>query len=205
MNRRGAKLRGVRIGVAHHLGWAVVVTAGDDHRVLDRRRVELVDEGLPNAPIHHVGGPWELHRDGPSPTDAELAALVAEVRASVVRGTAAALDEVVAVIGAPVASISVATWPDDFPTDLATLRRVPYESRADPVMYRRVLAEVAGERGWPIHRYDPKRAEAEASAVLGDRAHEVLHGPRGVLGPPWGKDHRIALAATVLASGDAPA
>ncbi len=190
----------MRIGVAHHLGWAVVVTADDDHRVVDRRRVELVDDGLPAAPIHHVGGPWELHRDGAPPTDEELAALVAEVRTSVTHRTAAALDEVAAAVGTSVASVSVATWPDDFPTDLATLRRVPWESRADPVMYRRVLAAGVEERGWAVHRYDPKRVEAEATAVLGDRAHEVLHGPRAVLGPPWTKDQRTALAATVLAS-----
>jgi len=28
----------------------------------------------------------------------------------------------------------------------------------------------------------------------------VLKGPRGRLGPPWAKDHRVALAATVVAS-----
>jgi hypothetical protein len=30
----------------------------------------------------------------------------------------------------------------------------------------------------------------------------VLYGPRERLGPPWAKDHRIALAATVLASSE---
>lgn len=190
----------MRIGVAHHLGWAVVVAADDAHHVVDRRRVELVDAGLPAAPIHHEGGAWELHRDGPAPSDDELTALVAEVRASVVRCTAMALDEVAAAVGAPVASVSVATWPDDFPTDVATLRRVPYESRADPVMYRQVLAELAGARGWAVHRYDPKRVQAEVAALLGERADDVLHGPRTALGAPWAKDHRTALAATVLAS-----
>jgi hypothetical protein len=28
----------------------------------------------------------------------------------------------------------------------------------------------------------------------------VLHGPRARLGAPWSKDHRMALAATVLAA-----
>jgi hypothetical protein len=28
----------------------------------------------------------------------------------------------------------------------------------------------------------------------------VLHGPRATLGPPWSKDHRMALAATILVS-----
>ena len=36
--------------------------------------------------------------------------------------------------------------------------------------------------------------------LLGERAREVLHGPRAILGPPWAKDHRAALAATVVAA-----
>ena len=90
----------MRIGVAHHLGWAVAVTADDDHRVVDRRRVELVDAGLPNAPIHHLGGAWDLHRAGEPPTDEELATKVAEVRASVVRSADAAFDALATAAGA---------------------------------------------------------------------------------------------------------
>ena len=41
--------------------------------------------------------------------------------------------------------------------------------------------------------------EAEAARILADRVRDVLHGPRATLGPPWAKDHRLALAATVLA------
>ena len=33
---------------------------------------------------------------------------------------------------------------------------------------------------------------------LGPRADDVLNGPRHRLGPPWTKDHRVALAATVV-------
>ena len=35
------------IGVSDHGGWAVLVTAARDGTLLDRRRVELVDESLP--------------------------------------------------------------------------------------------------------------------------------------------------------------
>jgi hypothetical protein len=41
--------------------------------------------------------------------------------------------------------------------------------------------------------------EAQAAGVLGERADEVLRRPRATLGPPWTKDHRVALAATVVA------
>ena len=73
------------VGVAHHLGWAVLVTASADHEVVDRRRVELVEPGLPAAPIHHEGGAHELHRTGAPLDDEALAALVARVRASAAR------------------------------------------------------------------------------------------------------------------------
>ena len=55
----------MRLGLAHHFGWATAVTADDDHAVIDRRRIELIEPGLPAAPIHHLGGPHEMHLDGP--------------------------------------------------------------------------------------------------------------------------------------------
>jgi hypothetical protein len=180
----------VRLGIAHHFGWAVAVTASADHRVVDRRRIELIEPGVAAAPIHS---------DGKDLDDAAAAALVASVRASAVRATAAALDELVAALPAPIVSLSLRAWPPDFPTDLAVQRRVPYEARADSVMYRQVLADAAVARGWTVHLFEAKDVEARAAARLGARATEVLDGPRTTLGPPWTKDHRIALAATVLA------
>jgi hypothetical protein len=189
----------MRLGIAHHFGWAVAVTATDDHVVIDRRRLELLEPGLPAAPIHHEGGAYEMHRSGPPLDDDALAHLVADVRASAERTTAASLDELAVALPAPVTAICLRAWPADFPTDIAVQRRVPYESRADSVMYRQVLADAAQARGWDVHLYD-NDVEARAASVLGDRAHDVLHGPRAALGPPWTKDHRTALAATVIAA-----
>ena len=41
------------MGIAHHLGWAVAVTASAGHDVVDRRRIELIEPGMPAAPIEH--------------------------------------------------------------------------------------------------------------------------------------------------------
>jgi hypothetical protein len=188
----------MRVGIAHHLGWAVAITASEDHEVVDRRRIELVEPDLPAAPIHHVGGPHVLHRSGESLDDVALAALVADVRAAAGRTTSAALEELAAASPEPIISISVRAWPEDFPEDIAVQRRAPYESRADSVMYCQVLAEVAGSRGWEVHFYNAKAVEGDAARILGHRADEVLHGPRAALGPPWSKDHRMALAATIV-------
>jgi len=49
------------IGVSDHGGWAVLVTVAGDGTLLDRRRVELVDEDLPKIPHHSEGQALPLH------------------------------------------------------------------------------------------------------------------------------------------------
>jgi hypothetical protein len=161
-----------------------------DHEVVDRRRIELVEPGVCAAPIHYEGKRLDV---------AATAALVAEVRASIARATAAAFDELEVALPAPIVSISLRTWPPDFPEDIAVQRRSPYEARADAVMYRQVIADLAHARNWKVHLYDAKAVERQAADVLGERADEILQGPRATLGPPWTKDHRVALAATIVA------
>lgn len=95
--------------------------------------------------------------------------------------------------------MSLRSWPLDFPDDIAVQRRAPYESRADSVMYRQVLAELALARGWAVHLSDARDVEGRAASGLGEAADGVLHSPRAAPGPPWTKDHRMALAATIIA------
>jgi hypothetical protein len=180
----------MRVGIADHFGWAVAVTSSADHKVVDRRRIELVEPGVTPAPIHYDSRHLDV---------AGTAALVAEVRASVTRATSAALEGLASGLPEPVVSISLRFWPPDFPEDIAVQRRTPYEARADAIMYRKVLSQVAHARGWQVHLYDAKDVVGQATSLLGERADEVLDGPRTVLGPPWTKDHRTALAATIVA------
>jgi hypothetical protein len=180
----------LRLGIADHFGWAVAVTASADHRVVDRRRIELVEPGVTAAPIHYDSARLDVEA---------TAALVERVRASVGRATSAAFDELAAAVAGSIGSISLRALPTDFPDDIAVQRRPPYEARADAVMYRRVLSELAATRGWEVRFYDAKTVIDQAAAVLGDRADEVLQGPRAAMGPPWTKDHRMALAATIIA------
>lgn len=182
-------MRGMRVGIADHFGWAVAVVASADFAVVDRRRIELIEPGLSAAPIHY---------ESKSLDEAGTAALIAEVRASVGRATAASLDELERALSEPVVSIALRALPKDFPEDLAALRRPPWEARADAVMYRQVLVDAATARGWRVHFYDAKSVVAQAAAIVGERADEVLVGPRSTLGPPWAKDHRVALAATIV-------
>ena len=182
----------MRVGIAHHLGWAVAVTASEAHEVVDRRRIELVEPGMAMAPVHHEGKALD---------DAAAAALIAQVRVSAARATSTALDELATAIREPIVSMSLRAWPVDFPTDIEVVRRVPYEARADSVMYREVLAELARARGWdrPSLRRQGRRAPSrERPRGAGRRGAPR---PRARLGPPWGKDHRMALAATIIAGG----
>jgi hypothetical protein len=179
----------VRLGIADHFGWAVAVAASADHEVADRRRIELVEPGMCAAPIHYESGRLDV---------AGTTALVAEVRASVARATSAAFDELEAALTEQIVSVSLRTWPPDFPDDIAVQRRPPYEARADAIMYRQVMSELARARGWRVHLYDAKTVVDQAVGMLGERADDVLQGPRARLGPPWTKDHRVALAATIV-------
>lgn len=175
----GMRTTNLHVGIYDHLGWAVAVTASDDHDVVDRRRIDLLEPGVPSMPIHHPGPGLSLD---------EIAALVARVRTTAERATAASLDALTAALPGPVTSIHLRSLPTGFPTDIAVQLRPPYEARADAVMYRRVLAAVAEARGWAVAFYDARTVEARAAAILGSRADRVLHGPRDRLGPPWARD-----------------
>jgi hypothetical protein len=180
----------MRVGVADHFGWAIAVTASADHQVVDRRRIELIEPGVSAAPIHYESRRLDL---------AGTAALVGLVRASVARATSAALEEIATALPAPILSVSLRTWPFDFPADIAVQRRAPYEARADAIMYRQELAEHAHARGWEVHLYDARAVVDQAVGMLGERAGEILQEPRATMGPPWTKDHRVAFAATIVA------
>ena len=180
----------MRLGIADHLGWAVAVTATSAHVVADRRRIELIEPGVTPAPIHYKSRSLDV---------AETAALVSHARASVARASSAALDGIASALPEPILSISLRAWPLDFPDDIAVQRRAPYEARADAIMYRQILSELAHGRDWDVHLYDAKAVEGQAARLLAERADEVLHGPRARIGPPWTKDHRIAFAATIVA------
>jgi hypothetical protein len=189
----------VHVGIADHLGWAVAVTASARFEVVDRRRIELLDPGLPVAPVHHEGGTWPEH-GSKHRADADLAELVAQVRSSALRMSAESVDRLAAELPAPIESISLRSIRSDVPTDIAVLRRPPWEARIDAIMYRQLLADIARARGWRVCFYEPKQVLNLAADRLGGDAGRILDAPRATLGAPWTADHRAALAAAAAAS-----
>ena len=179
------------IGISDHGGWAVLVTVARDGTLLDRRRVELVDETLPSIPHHHEG---QL-----LPMD-EAVTLVERVRASAEKHAALALDAVSMAVP-HVLGVALRKCPP-LPDTIAE-RITDYRARnvADWVMYRKALAVAAHARGWPVHWYDAKEIVAAASLALhvADFDAHFLE-MRRTVGPPWNADHRIAMAAAVVAA-----
>jgi hypothetical protein len=71
---------------------------------------------------------------------------------------------------------------------------------ADWVMYRRALASAAEARGWPVHWYDPKTVLDAAGRALHVEDFDVhFMQMRSAVGPPWNQDHKLAMAAAIVA------
>jgi len=185
------------IGVSDHGGWAVLVTVAGDGTLLDRRRVELVDEDLPKIPHHSEGQALPLH---------EAVALVERVRVSAERNAQLGLDAVAATVPGRILGIALRQCPGLPPTVAERITNYRARNVADWVMYRKALAAAAEARGWAVHWYDPKQVFEAASEALGieDIDAHFLELRRSI-GPPWGKDHKVAMAAAIVAAATAPA
>ena len=183
--------RGGIIGISDHGGWAVLVTADGNGTLLDRRRVELVDEGLPKIPHHSEGQALPLD---------EAVKLVERVRTSAERHAKLVFDVVASEVPASILGVALRQCPELPPTIAERITSYRARNVADWVMYRKALAAAAEARGWPVHWYDPRQVHAMASKALGVEnldAHFVQL--RRSLGPPWGQDHKLAMAAAVAA------
>jgi hypothetical protein len=180
---------GAIIGVSDHGGWAVLVTVARDGALLDRRRVELVDDTLPAIPHHHEG---QL-----LPMD-EAVALVERVRVSAERHAVLALDAVA--LDVPhIIGIALRACPQLPPTIAERIKDHRARNVADWVMYRKALASAAEARRWPVHWYDAKNVLSSASRALHVEnfdAHFLQM--RKKVGPPWNNDHKLAMAAAIV-------
>lgn len=187
--------RGAVIGVSDHGGWAILVTVAPDGTLLDRRRVELVDDDLPAIPHHHEA---QMLPTG------EGVALIERVRASAERHAARALDEVAKAVP-HVLGVALRNCPELPPTIPERIKDYRARNVADWVMYRQAIAGAAVGRGWFVYWYDPKEVfddAARAQRVASFDAH--FFDMRKTVGSPWNNDHKLAMAAAISASKLAP-
>src|SRR5438552_9839339 len=170
------------IGVSDHGGWAVLVTVASDGTMLDRRRVGLVDEGLPKIPHHSEGQGL--------PVD-EAVALVGRVEASAKRHSKLVLDAVAATVPGRIVGVALRQCPELPPTIAERIKDYTAQNVADWVMYRRALAAAAEARGWAVHWYDAKKgfdaaSDALRSADIDGRVVQI----RRAIWPTGNKSHK---------------
>ncbi|HEY5426185.1 MAG TPA: hypothetical protein VIJ77_06520 [Candidatus Tumulicola sp.] len=183
------------IGISDHGGWAVLVTVARDGTLLDRRRVELVDDFLPALPHHHEGQGLPLD---------EAVALVERVRASAERHAVLALEAVTTAVQ-PILGIALRDYQQLPPTIAERIKDYRARNVADWVMYRKALAAAAAARGWPVHYYDVKNVLGAASQALQIENFDAYFlDMRSAVGPPWTKDHKLAMAAAIGAANARP-
>lgn len=168
------------IGISDHGGWAILVTATRDGALLDRRRVELVDEDLPCIPHHHEAQMLPLD---------QAVALVERVRTSAEKHAALALDAVAAAVPG-IAGIALRRRQPLPPTIPERLKDYRARNVADWVMYRDALASAAQARGWSVYWFDSRNLRLDGGVLQ----------MRNVVGPPWTQDHKLAMAAAIAAA-----
>ena len=178
------------VGVADHGGWAILVTTAADGTLLDRRRVELVDDALPALPHHEGQG---------LPPD-EATALVERVRASAEKHATRALQAVAADVSG-IRGIALRICPQLPPTIPEHIADHRARNVADWVMYRQALAAAAEARGWPVHWFDSKTVvDAAGNALSVENFEAHFLNMRRAVGPPWNADHKLAMAAAIVAA-----
>jgi hypothetical protein len=205
----GRTQRVATVGVAEHANSAVLVTVSRAGELLDRRRVDLTEQGLPTHPHHHEGS-WAVGRYLNTPGArvlplADVVALVERVRASAARGAREALEALAQAVTVPIASIALRVCPELPPTTEERIADHRAQTVADSVLYRQALAAAAEARGWSVYWYDREHVFRAAAALLAGEDVEVFLQALGrAIGPPWQAKHKLAAAAALAAAAQLP-
>ena len=114
------------------------------------------------------------------------------VKASAERHAKLALDAVAKTVPTRILGVALRQCPELPPTIAQRITDYRAQNVADWVMYRKALAAAAEAREWAVHWYDAKKVCDGVDAHLLELRRSI--------GPPWGKDHRVAMAAAVVAA-----
>lgn len=187
------------VGIEDHYAWANLVSVaadGADARILDRRRVELLDTGLPASPYHGdtIGMPS---------LDAER--VVREVRRSAAQRAMSALTTLIAALSpATCCGIAIRTPPlTRLPDSVAEAHADAWiRNRADGMIYHLALTDAARARGLEVFLFDKATVMRLAAAGRGTTApalEQRLQKLGKAFGPPWRRGHVVACAGAILA------
>ncbi len=197
-NQKRTAERSVVVGVSDHNGWAVLVSAAIANgapAVVDRRRVSLIEDGVPSQPYHH-----ETLALG----DAESEQLLHRVRRSIAACTEHALRQLAADLFPRyrVAAVTIRHPPlADLPPTVGEVHRSYHATcRADGMLYHSAICEAARQRDWELvlHRRGDEMAIAAAALQAG--THQVerfVEDLKHTLKAPWTAEHRCAFASAI--------
>ena len=193
------------IGIEDHYAWANLVsvtTSGPKEILLDRRRVELLDQQLRASPYHHD----TLHM---SLSAAEK--LVRDVQKSANKRARSALSSLIAELApANCRSIAIRVPPlPDLPATVAEVHAKTWiTNRADGMIYHQALTEAAANLNLRVFYFEKDNVLELAAQSRGKTARDLerqLKAFRTTLGPPWRKGHIVACAGAILAHVSADA
>jgi len=188
------------LSVADHSGWAYIVCVAapaGTPAVVARRRVTLIDAGLPTLPYHHETLRMPVK---------EANTLIARVRKSIARCTSRTLRNVVADLAPSYSVVRLAIRKPPFPdlpeTVAAVHQSYQLQCAADGMMYQLALCRAARDLGLDVHECRRGDEVARAAARLGvqtDDIESLVSVTGRPPGPPWTQEHRRAYAAAIAA------
>jgi hypothetical protein len=186
------------VGVADHNGWMILVSvaAVDGHPVVvDRRRVELIEKGVPSQPYHH---------ETLALRDVESERLLRQVRQSIAACTSRAFDRLAADLSPAyhVTAITIRHPPlEELPSTVADVHASYYvQCRADGMLYHSAICAAARERGWPVtlhHRGEELALAAKALRASPEDVEQFITDQKRTLKAPWTTEYRHAFAAAI--------
>jgi len=188
------------VSVAEHSGWAHLVCVAAPGRVpavIARRRVTLIDPGLPTMPYEH---------ESTAMREDEANALIARVRRSIAARTTLALQRVVTELSPTHAAVALAIRKPAFPELPGTVSAVRQSYRlqcaADGMLYQLAICRAARQLGLEVQlcrRGDETARAAQSLSVTPAEVEEFVTGRGRPAGPPWTQEHRRAFAAGIAA------
>ena len=179
----------IAAGFKAHSGWAVLVVIGSFEKefvVIDRRRIELVDEAWAKQPYHAAedlpaAEARDLVRRG---IDSANAIAGREMRAFIQRSAGHEIAGCAVLVGTPM--------PDWTVEQILSVHVRMH--KAEGVLFPTALALAADHCGLNVGTFVEKNLPAMYTGTLAELGKSV--------GPPWGKDQKnAALVAMIVLNG----
>jgi hypothetical protein len=186
------------VSVSEHTGWAHFVCVSARHdvpAVVERRRVTLIDPGLPTQPYEH---------DSRGLREAEADALIARVRKSAAGRASLALRRVVTELAPEHAVVALAIREPpfaDLPRSVAAVRQSHrLTCCADGMLFQLALCGAAKQLELDVQlgrRGEESLRAARQLGVTPEEIEEFVVRTGRPAGPPWTQEHRRAFAAGI--------